>query len=92
MAPKEPVHSGARKLCKNSSSRCVRFALSTGPLLTIAVDPEVKAELEDMQKNQKGMASSATNLQNMDIASDFASWMAGSSESQTAKRRKVVFN
>jgi len=48
------------------------------PYLMENLDPEVKAELEDMQKNQKGMASSATNLQNMDIASDFASWMAGS--------------
>jgi hypothetical protein len=54
----------------------------------IVVDPEVKAELEDMQKNQKGMASSATNLQNMDLASDFASWMSGSSKSNGQKTKK----
>jgi hypothetical protein len=52
------------------------------------VDPEVKAELEDMQKNQKGMTSSATNLQNMDIASDFASWMAGGSKAAGDKPKK----
>jgi ER membrane protein complex subunit 7 len=57
-------------------------------LLTMAVDPEVKAELEDMQKNQKGMASSATNLQNMDIASDFASWMAGTPKPKDQKTKK----
>lgn len=52
------------------------------------MDPDVKAELEDMQKNQKGMASQATNLQNMDIAENFASWMAGSSKSGDDEKTK----
>jgi hypothetical protein len=41
------------------------------------VDPEIKAEFEEMQKNNKGVTAGASNLQNLDLANDFASWMAG---------------
>jgi len=43
----------------------------------------MKAEFEEIQKNQRSMTSGATNLQNMDLAGDFASWMAGSNKPST---------
>jgi hypothetical protein len=46
------------------------------------VDPEVKAEFEEMQKKQTGVTSQASNLHTMDLAGDFASWMSGGSKSQ----------
>lgn len=43
------------------------------------VDPEVKKELEDMQKSKKSVTASTNQLATRDFAGDFASWMAGSS-------------
>jgi hypothetical protein len=53
--------------------------LQADPILTIrAVDPETKAEFEEMQKKTSGgVAGPASSLQNRDFAGDFASWMAG---------------
>jgi hypothetical protein len=44
----------------------------------------MKEEFQEMQKSQKGMTSSATNLQNLDLAEGFASWMAGSKKDEPA--------
>jgi hypothetical protein len=47
------------------------------------VDPETKAEIEEMQKSKKGKkgaASTTSNLATRDFANDFAVWMSGPSK------------
>jgi hypothetical protein len=48
------------------------------------VDPETKAEFEEMQKKTSGATNPAASIQNMDIGNSFASWMAGTSSSSSA--------
>jgi len=58
------------------------------PYLMDNLDPEIKAELEEMQRKNKGMSNSASNIQNMDIGNSIASWMAGSSTSGDKNAKK----
>ncbi|KAF2672059.1 hypothetical protein BT63DRAFT_186870 [Microthyrium microscopicum] len=47
------------------------------PYIMDNMDPEMKAEFEAMQKSGTGATATTSNIQNMDLAGDFASWMAG---------------
>jgi hypothetical protein len=44
------------------------------------VDPETKAEIEEMQKSKKGaqgVSTATSNLATRDYANEFATWMSG---------------
>jgi hypothetical protein len=50
----------------------------------------MKEEFEEMQKKNQGMTASATNLQSMDFADGFASWMAGTKKDTPAAKPEAA--
>lgn len=76
---------GMPKLMENSEFSC--DVLLVGLITDMhKVDPEMKQEFEDMQKNGvlgSGSTNTAQQIQNFDLAS----WMAGKKDSDTASAR-----
>lgn len=81
---------GMPKLLENSTS-CLPLSLASSRINTRLVDPEMKAEFEEMQKgNSVTGANPAAALQNFDLAS----WMAGKTDtgSSTAQAQTSSAN
>jgi len=76
---------GMPKLMENSTSHIQHSRTIDKETNNITVDPEMKEEFEEMQKNGvlgSGTTNTASQIQNFDLAS----WMAGKTDSGSTPR------